>query len=123
MPAADPLAAEQAHLSHARSQLARMRERTLSLEAHGGDAVSSEYLAATLYRRAASLTDDPTSTLFFGRIDTDGTNPTDTAGQPERFRATFNVEGRKAVFEVTTSSVINPFRMNDLTNFNCPGKL
>lgn len=54
---------------------------------------------------------------MFDKVDIDG------GGQPERFRATFNIEGRKAVFEVTTSSVINPFRMTDLTNFNCPGKL
>lgn len=47
----------------------------------------------------------------------------DAGGQPERFRATFNIEGRKAVFEVTTSSVVNPFRMTDLNNFSCPGKL
>ncbi|MGN6301336.1 MAG: AAA family ATPase, partial [Angustibacter sp.] len=105
MPAADPLAAEQAHLRHARSQLARMRERTLSLEAHGGDAVSSEYLAATLYRRAASLADDPTSTLFFGRIDTDGTNPTDTAGQPERWYV-----GRRHVADENGDPVVVDWR-------------
>jgi DNA helicase IV len=46
-----------------------MRERTLSLEIQGGDRVSTEYLAATLYRRAQSLIDDPSSSLFFGRID------------------------------------------------------
>jgi DNA helicase IV len=49
-----------------------MRERTLSLDAQGGDRVSSEYLAATLHRRAQSLADDPTSSLFFGRIDLTG---------------------------------------------------
>ncbi|KQX67040.1 AAA family ATPase [Angustibacter sp. Root456] len=105
MPAADPLAAEQAHLSHARRQLARMRERTLSLEAHGGDAVSSEYLAATLYRRAAALTDDPTSTLFFGRIDTDGTNPTDANGQPERWYV-----GRRHVADEAGDPVVVDWR-------------
>lgn len=71
----DPLAQEQAYLARARSELARMRERTLSLEVQGGDRVSSEYLAATLYRRAQSLVDDPTSSLFFGRIDTTGRPP------------------------------------------------
>ncbi len=105
MPAADALAAEQAHLSHARRQLARMRERTLSLEAHGGDAVSSEYLAATLYRRAAALADDPTSTLFFGRIDTDGTNPTDTAGRPERWYV-----GRRHVADEAGDPVVVDWR-------------
>lgn len=47
-----------------------MRARTLSLKVQGGDPVSAEYLASTLARRAASLVDDPASTLFFGRIDT-----------------------------------------------------
>jgi DNA helicase IV len=70
-PAPDPLAAERAYLVRARAELARMRRRTLSLEVQGGDRVSSEYLAATLHRRAASLVDDPASTLFFGRIDVD----------------------------------------------------
>ena len=66
------LTAEQAYLTRARAELARMRARTLSLKVQGGDAVSAEYLASTLARRAASLLDDPASTLFFGRIDTDG---------------------------------------------------
>ena len=46
-----------------------MRRQTLSLKADGADHVSSEFLAATLYRRAQSLVDDPTANLFFGRID------------------------------------------------------
>ncbi len=66
----DPtLEAEQAHLARARTELGRMRERTLSLKVQGGDPVSAQYLAAALWRRAASLVDDPASTLFFGRID------------------------------------------------------
>jgi DNA helicase IV len=72
---ADPLAHEQAYLAKARAELVRMRERTLSLKVQGGDRVSAEYLAATLYRRAQSLVDDPASSLFFGRID--------VAGQPD----------------------------------------
>jgi hypothetical protein len=46
-----------------------MRERTLALEVQGGDELSSEYLAATLWRRARSLLDDPSTALFFGRTD------------------------------------------------------
>jgi type VI secretion system protein ImpL len=45
------------------------------------------------------------------------------AGAPERFRVTFDVDGRKASFEVTASSVVNPFRLRDLAEFNCPGSL
>ena len=63
------LLAEAAHLADARAGLARMRERADSLEAAGGNAVSTEYLAATLYRRRMSLVDDPSTPLFFGRID------------------------------------------------------
>ncbi|GGK83024.1 HelD family protein [Ornithinimicrobium pekingense] len=65
------LALEQAHLERARAELARMREHTLSLQADGGDAIAGESLARTLWLRARALQDDPRTTLFFGRIDTD----------------------------------------------------
>ena len=39
---------------------------------------------------------------------------------PERFRATFNVAGRKTVFDVTTSSVRSPFKLRELEEFTCP---
>lgn len=42
---------------------------------------------------------------------------------PEKFRATFDLDGRKAVFDVTTSSVRNPFRMAELKQFTCPNGL
>ncbi|WP_028105125.1 type VI secretion system membrane subunit TssM [Pseudoduganella violaceinigra] len=45
----------------------------------------------------------------------------DSTGQPEKFLATFNVEGRKAQFEVLTNSVRNPFRLAELEQFQCPG--
>ena len=63
------LDAERAHLRLARTHLARMRERTLSLHVQGGNEVSAQYLAATLYHRAAALADDPSTSLFFGRTD------------------------------------------------------
>src|SRR5690348_13681585 len=46
-----------------------MRERTLGLEVQGGNALSTEYLAYTLHKRAQSLVDDPATALFFGRTD------------------------------------------------------
>ncbi|WP_235581195.1 MULTISPECIES: type VI secretion system membrane subunit TssM [unclassified Rhizobacter] len=46
----------------------------------------------------------------------------ETAGAPERFKATFNIDNRKAVFLVTASSVRNPFRLPELQEFSCPGK-
>ena len=42
---------------------------------------------------------------------------------PERFRAVFDLDGRKATFEVTTSSVRNPFRLRELGEFSCPNGL
>ncbi len=45
------------------------------------------------------------------------------SSQPERFTVTFNFDGRKAVFDVTTSSVQNPFRLKELEQFHCPSRL
>jgi type VI secretion system protein ImpL len=42
---------------------------------------------------------------------------------PEKFRATFDIDGRKAVFDVTASSVRNPFRLPELRQFSCPNGL
>jgi type VI secretion system protein ImpL len=47
----------------------------------------------------------------------------DRTSQPEKFFVTFNVDGRKTRFEVLTGSVQNPFRLNELNQFHCPGPL
>ena len=39
---------------------------------------------------------------------------------PDRFIATFEVDGLKAKYEIRASSVINPFFMQDLEKFQCP---
>jgi type VI secretion system protein ImpL len=52
----------------------------------------------------------------------DGMQMTPTQ-QQEKFIVTFNVSGRKAQFEVVTSSVENPFRLSALEQFQCPGRL
>nr|WP_218884182.1 AAA family ATPase [Allobranchiibius huperziae] len=63
---------EQAHLTYAREQLTRMRERTSALDPlKASDADSSAQLQRTLRDRIAALTDDPRTTLFFGRLDLD----------------------------------------------------
>jgi len=41
-------------------------------------------------------------------------------GAPEKFKVTFDVDGRAATFEVTASSVQNPFRLRELQDFRCP---
>ena len=43
--------------------------------------------------------------------------------QYERFLAAITVEGRRAVFEILASSVKNPFRLPELTQFHCPTAL
>ncbi len=48
---------------------------------------------------------------------------TEAGPSPERFRATFEVDGRKAVFDITTSSVRNPFGLKELRDFQCPSGL
>lgn len=42
---------------------------------------------------------------------------------PERFRAVLDVGGRKAIFEVTTGSVKNPFALKEMREFSCPAGL
>lgn len=47
----------------------------------------------------------------------------DPGTQPEKFRASFSIDGRRIAFDVTTSSVQNPFRLGDLQAFRCPTRL
>ncbi|MCO5998854.1 HelD family protein [Actinoallomurus rhizosphaericola] len=64
------ISAERAHLAHSREALRRMRENVLSLDASAaGDWVSAKVLGADLAKRAEALRDDPTTALFFGRLD------------------------------------------------------
>ncbi len=69
MPTHDPLTEAREHLTQAREALRDMRDHTASLEALAGDRLSGEYLKQALYRRMMSLRDDPSTPLFFGRID------------------------------------------------------
>lgn len=42
---------------------------------------------------------------------------------PERFKASFNFDGRVTVFDVTNSSVRSPFQLPELKQFRCPNGL
>ncbi|SCG62869.1 HelD family protein [Micromonospora coxensis] len=82
------LVAERAHLDASRAALRRMRERAEALFATGdkvaGDAYTAEQLGRHMARRVAELADDPTTPLFFGRLDFDrhsGTQDADHAGR------------------------------------------
>jgi type VI secretion system protein ImpL len=54
---------------------------------------------------------------MFDQVRVEGTS------QPEKILATFTVDGRNVQFEVTASSVRNPFRLPELEQFHCPGGL
>jgi type VI secretion system protein ImpL len=45
------------------------------------------------------------------------------SGQPDRFRVAFTGAGGTATFDLTASSVNNPFTLSALRNFRCPPKL
>ena len=81
----DPLEQEREHLRHARRCLEAMREAVRTLRPQGGDPVSTEYLKAELFKRAQALLDDPSTPLFFGRIDRDATVAADDGFGDERF--------------------------------------
>lgn len=96
MPAPDldtELESERRHLTESRAALRRMRGRAEALFDAGadvaGDAYGAEALGRTLSRRIADLADDPTTPLFFGRLDIDDApyhvgrrHVTDDAGEP-----------------------------------------
>ncbi|MFG2010689.1 HelD family protein [Micromonospora sp. NPDC048868] len=80
------LAAEREHLATSRAALAQMRERAQALFSTGdqvaGDAYAAETLGRTLARRVAELADDPTTPLFFGRLDFGATTGAPPADDP-----------------------------------------
>jgi type VI secretion system protein ImpL len=41
----------------------------------------------------------------------------------ERYQLTFTLDGRKVIYELRASSVINPFRRDALDPFRCPTRL
>ncbi|MFF5080731.1 HelD family protein [Actinoplanes sp. NPDC000266] len=96
MPAFDldtELAAERHHLSESRAALGRMRGRAEALFSTGdkvaGDAYTAEQLGRHMARRVKELADDPTTPLFFGRLDIEESayhvgrrHVTDDAGEP-----------------------------------------
>jgi DNA helicase IV len=78
------LEAERTHLTESRAALARMRQHAQHLFTTGhtvaGDAYSAETLGTTLRQRVRDLADDPTTPLFFGRLDFADTPVSDHSG-------------------------------------------
>ena len=97
MSAHDELAAEQAHLSSSREQLAQMRDRTASMDSSAaGDWVSREFLESTFALRMRQLADDPTIPLFFGRLDMAPPGATNEGDQGDRVGDIFHI-GRRHI--------------------------
>jgi len=87
------LADERRHLTDSRAALARMRGRAEALFSTGdrvaGDAYTAEQLGRHMARRVKELADDPTTPLFFGRLDIEESayhvgrrHVTDDVGEP-----------------------------------------
>jgi type VI secretion system protein ImpL len=57
---------------------------------------------------------------LFRMLDDQKFEPT---GQADKFLVTFLIDGRKAQFEVFSSSVQNPFTLSELRQFQCPARL
>lgn len=53
----------------------------------------------------------------------DSAEVTDFTDPPNRFRAVFTIGGRLAMFDITTNTQRNPFRLPELTAFRCPTQL
>jgi DNA helicase IV len=106
---AEALAAERAYLAAARAELARMRDRTLALDADkaGGSALASEYLKGALYYRAQALIDDPDTPLFFGRLDMSTEPEAGAAADPDE--TTYYV-GRRHVHDDDGDPVVVDWR-------------
>ena len=42
---------------------------------------------------------------------------------PEKFKITFDLDGRLAIYELRARSALNPFRLKELEQFQCPARL
>ncbi|MFI5934821.1 HelD family protein [Actinoplanes sp. NPDC051494] len=89
----DDLLAERRHLLESRAALGRMRDRAENLFSSSsdvaGDPFAAETLGRALMKRVADLADDPTTPLFFGKLDIAAEayhigrrHVTDDAGEP-----------------------------------------
>jgi DNA helicase IV len=80
------LAAERTHLDASRAALSRMRDRAEALFSTGnnvaGDAYTAETLGRTLSRRVAELADDPSTPLFFGKLEFGPADPDQDPADP-----------------------------------------
>ncbi|MER7439912.1 HelD family protein [Micromonospora avicenniae] len=109
----DELASERAHLESSRAALRRMRERAEALFATGdkvaGDSYTAEQLGRHMARRVKELADDPTTPLFFGRLNFGGTDRrhSDDAGPDDEVVGVYHVGRRHVADELGEPMVID----------------
>ena len=76
------------------------------------------HLEAASPVRGELRTDGPWS--WFRMIDKGTIEP---SALGERYKLIFDIDGQKMIFELTASSVVNPFKREVLEQFRCPARL
>ena len=89
--------------------------RPVSISLPSGKAGGQMHLEATPALKADLRSDGPWS--WFRMLDKGVLEP---SAQGERYKLTYDLEGRKVVYQLTASSVVNPFRRDALEQFRCP---
>jgi type VI secretion system protein ImpL len=89
--------------------------RPVAISLPSGKAGGQVHLDATPALRADLRSDGPWG--WFRMLDKGTLEP---SAQGERYKLSFDLDGRKAVYQLNASSVINPFRRDALEQFRCP---
>ncbi|WP_295990062.1 type VI secretion IcmF C-terminal domain-containing protein [Rugamonas sp.] len=94
---------------------AGVASRPVQIVLPSGKGGGQVHLEATPALRADLRTDGPWA--WFRMLDKGVLEPT---GQGERYKLSYDLDGHKAVYQLTASSVVNPFRRDALEQFRCP---
>jgi type VI secretion system protein ImpL len=89
--------------------------RPVAITLPSGKGSGQVRLDATPALKADLRSDGPWA--WFRMLDKGAVEP---SAQGERYKLSFDLDGRKAVYELNASSVINPFRRDALEQFRCP---
>ena len=89
--------------------------RPVAIALPSGKGSGQVRLEATPALRAELRSDGPWA--WFRMLDKGQLEP---SAQGERDKVSFDLDGRKVVYDMTASSVINPFRRDALEQFRCP---
>lgn len=95
--------------------VADMASRPTSILLPSGKGSGQVRFQATPTLRIDNATDGPWA--WFRMMDK---GVLQTTGQGERYRLTFDLDGRKATYQLDASSVFNPFQRQELQQFRCP---